>query len=143
MDRGSPLAFDLTSLVQEVANDGDFEARARHRSVVVTQADACIVNGFEEPLRSAVENVVRNAIRHTAEGTAVEVSLQVKDSRALVRVRDYGLGVPESMLSEMFHRFAESAMSNPKALDSDSPSRNAPSLFIEAPFEPPTHPAAD
>src|SRR5436189_2396053 len=31
VDRGSPAPFDLTSLVQEVANDGDFEARARNR----------------------------------------------------------------------------------------------------------------
>ena len=70
VDRGSPASFDLTNLVQEVANDGDFEARARNRSVVIQQADPCTITGFEELVRSAVENVVRNAIRHTAEGTA-------------------------------------------------------------------------
>ena len=73
--------------------------------MVIKQADACTVNGFEELLRSAVENVVRNAIRHTPEGTAVEISLQVSGSRALLRVRDYGPGVPESMLSEIFLPF--------------------------------------
>jgi two-component system sensor histidine kinase CpxA len=105
VDRGSPAQFDLTTLVQEVANDGDFEARARDRSVVIKQADACTVSGFEELLRSAVENVVRNAIRHTAEGTAVEISLHVGHSRALLQVRDHGPGVPESMLSEIFLPF--------------------------------------
>jgi len=105
VDRGSPAPFDLTNLVQEVANDGDFEARARNRSVVIEQAGACTVNGFEEVLRSAVENVVRNAIRHTAEATAVEISLEIGNSRALLRVRDYGPGVPESMLSEIFLPF--------------------------------------
>ncbi len=78
VDRGSPARFDLANLVQEVANDGDFEARARNRSVLIKQADACTVSGFEELLRSAVENVVRNAIRHTADGTAVEISLQIR-----------------------------------------------------------------
>lgn len=112
VDRGSPAPFDLTNLVQEVASDGDFEARARNRSVVIKQADACTVNGFEELLRSAVENVVRNAIRHTAKETAVEISLQISDSRALVRVRDRGPGVPESMLSEIFLPFRRVANGN-------------------------------
>jgi len=112
VDRGSPAQFDLTNVMQEVANDGDFEARARHRSVVIKRSDACTVNGFEEVLRSAVENVVRNAIRHTAEGTAVELSLQVGNSRALLQVRDHGLGVPESMLSEIFLPFRRVANGN-------------------------------
>jgi signal transduction histidine kinase len=109
VDRGSPVSFDLTNLVQEVASDGDFEARARNRSVVIKQADACTVKGFEELLRSAVENVARNAIRHTAEGTAVEISLQNKGSRAMLRVRDYGPGVPESMLADIFLPFRRGA----------------------------------
>ena len=98
--------------MQEVANDGDFEARARNRSVVMQQADACTVNGFEELVRSAVENVVRNAIRHTAEGTAVEISLQTAKARALLRVRDHGPGVPDSMLSEIFLPFRRVANGN-------------------------------
>jgi signal transduction histidine kinase len=105
VDRGTPAQFDLTNLVHEVANDGNFEARARNRSVVIEPADACTLTGFEELLRSAIENVARNAIRHTAQGTAVEISLQVKNSRALLRVRDHGPGVPPSMLSDIFLPF--------------------------------------
>jgi signal transduction histidine kinase len=112
VDRGSPAPFDLTALVQEVASDGDFEARAHNRNVVIAQADPCTVNGFEEPLRSAVENVVRNAIRHTAEGTAVSISLDVKDAHALLRVRDHGPGVPPSMLSDIFQPFRRIANDN-------------------------------
>ena len=112
VDRGTPVSFDLANLVQEVANDGDYEARARHRSVLVQQADACTLTGFEELLRSAVENVVRNAIRYTDEGTAVEISLQVRVARALLRVRDFGPGVPSSMVSEIFLPFRRVASGN-------------------------------
>ncbi len=112
VDRGFPTPFDLTNLVQEVASDGDFEARARNRSVVVQPAEACTMTGFEELLRSAVENVVRNAIRHTREGTAVEITLHIGGARALLRVRDYGSGVPESMLSEIFLPFRRVANGN-------------------------------
>jgi two-component system sensor histidine kinase CpxA len=105
VDQGAPAPFDLSNLVQEVASDGDFEARASRRNVVIRRADPCTVNGFEEMLRSAVENVVRNAIRYTAEGTAVDISLEVAGPRALLRVRDRGPGVPENMLSEIFLPF--------------------------------------
>jgi two-component system sensor histidine kinase CpxA len=104
-DRGSPVPFDLTNLVLEVAADADFEARARNRRAVVKQADVCTLPGYEELLRSAIENVVRNAVRHTAEGTAVEISLRNDGARAVLSVRDYGPGVPESMLSEIFQPF--------------------------------------
>jgi two-component system sensor histidine kinase CpxA len=60
-------------------------------------------------IRSAIENVVRNAVRHTAEGLAVEVSLSSEsgngDRMALVRVRDYGNGVPENVIKEIFRPF--------------------------------------
>lgn len=112
VDRGTPERFDLANLVQEVASDADFEARSRHCSVVVTQADPCTVAGFEELLRSAVENVARNAIRHTAEGTEVEVSVKHLDSRAIVRVRDRGPGVAEKVLPEIFLPFRRASNGN-------------------------------
>jgi len=110
-DRGSPARFDLTNLVQEVANDADFEARARGRRVILKQADACTTEGYEELLRSAVENVVRNAVRHTAEGTAVEISLR-NASQITLLVRDHGPGVPESMLPEIFLPFRRVSADN-------------------------------
>jgi len=102
--RGTAARFDLTNLVQEVANDADFEARARNRRVVVTRSDTCTIEGYEELLRSAVENVVRNAVRHTAEGSAVEIALEC-GPRVLLNVRDRGPGVPEEMLPEIFQPF--------------------------------------
>jgi two-component system, OmpR family, sensor histidine kinase CpxA len=101
--------FDLTNLVQEVAADGDFEARAHGRAVKVIHADACTMSGVPEMLRSAIENVVRNAIRYTPEGKSVEVSIEQTNSsgsaKARLRVRDYGPGVPEGMLADIFVPF--------------------------------------
>jgi signal transduction histidine kinase len=105
VDRGAAARFDLANLVQEIASDAHFEARACNRGVVIEHADQCMVNGFEELLRSAIENVARNAIRHTAEATTVEISLQIHNARVSLRVRDFGLGVPESMLSDIFLPF--------------------------------------
>src|SRR5204863_136254 len=97
--------FDFTNLVQEVAADGDFEARAHGREVKVTRADACTISGASEMLRSAIENVVRNAVRYTAEATAVEISLERSEGNAILKIRDHGPGVPKIMLAGIFLPF--------------------------------------
>lgn len=99
---------DLARLVREVADDADFEARSRNRSVHVTTCEECSTTGTEELLRSAVENVVRNAVRYTAEGTEVEVALRVRngnENAAVISVRDHGQGVPEEAMEKIFHPF--------------------------------------
>lgn len=68
--------FDLGLLVREITDDADFEARSRKRSVNLESAASCIVVGNEQLLRRAIENVVRNAVQYTAEGTEVEVKVE-------------------------------------------------------------------
>jgi two-component system sensor histidine kinase CpxA len=100
---------ELSAVVREIVADADFEARNDHRAVRITVCDECQMVGAGALLRSAIENVVRNAVRYTMEGTTVEVSLQCHgtngDRDALIRVRDYGMGVPEEMLADIFKPF--------------------------------------
>jgi signal transduction histidine kinase len=104
--------FDLANLVQEVVADGDFEARAQDRSVRFIANESCTITGVAELIRSAVENVIRNAVRHTATGTTVEVTMERQSRSILLRVRDHGPGVPDAMLQDIFlpfHRVAAGA----------------------------------
>ena len=100
---------DLASLVRDVAGDADYEARSVNRSVQVVWTERCSINGIEDLLRSAVENVVRNAVRFTPAGTAVEVALQRQNGGggnfAVISVRDRGKGVPEDALEKIFRPF--------------------------------------
>ncbi len=97
--------LNLRSLVEQVAADADFEANAKNRSVRIVRADDCRVVGSDSLIRSAVENVLRNAIRYTKEGTSVEVSLTNTSGKATVRIVDHGEGVPESELANLFRPF--------------------------------------
>ena len=101
--------FDLAALVREVAADADFEAQARDCSVVVEECDACELRGTRQLLQSAVENVVRNAVRYTPEGTAVKIALRCRrengGGEAVIDVLDEGAGVPEESLKEIFRPF--------------------------------------
>jgi two-component system, OmpR family, sensor histidine kinase CpxA len=105
---GSSLV-NLGELVEEVANDANFEAQSRKCRVQVDIPEDCLVKGYAEVLHSAVENVVRNALRYTWEGTDVQVSLKAEHGpegdQAVLRVGDFGPGIPESSLDKLFQPF--------------------------------------
>lgn len=99
---------DLKTLVSEVVEDAEFEVRDRDRTVRFSGSDVH-VRGNTSLLRSATENIIRNAARYTAAGTAVEVTLgterQGDKQMAVLVVRDHGPGVPESELNKIFRAF--------------------------------------
>jgi len=96
---------DLAALIQMVADATDFEARSTGRSVRIVACEPSQINGSLTLLRSAIENVVRNAVRYTSEGTAIEISLLNTPIEAVISVRDYGAGLPESELEAIFRPF--------------------------------------
>jgi len=96
---------DLNEVVADVVEDADFEARAKGKRVDLTSNVACRISGSDNLLRSAIENVVRNAVRYTDEGTAVKVSLSQENGTATVRVSDSGGGVPDGELKNLFVPF--------------------------------------
>jgi two-component system sensor histidine kinase CpxA len=104
-ERVPPETVELEELVQEVIDDANYEAKPLNKEVKAMQLDSCRVRGAAELLRSGIENVVRNAIRYTAEGSAIEVSLTCKLDTAQITVRDYGPGVPEAELGHIFEPF--------------------------------------
>jgi two-component system sensor histidine kinase CpxA len=104
-ERVPPETVALEDVVQQVIDDANYEAKPLHKEVRVLELAQCVVRGSSELLRSGIENVVRNAIRYTAEGTAVEVSLTTRLDAAVVTVRDHGPGVPDSELQHIFEPF--------------------------------------
>jgi len=97
---------DLAQLADEVSRDADFEACACNRRVQYLPAPGLVLWGNREMLRRALENVVRNAVRYTAQGSTVEVSLErAAGPQAVLRVRDFGPGVPQEQLLDIFHPF--------------------------------------
>ncbi|HXH69783.1 MAG TPA: ATP-binding protein [Pyrinomonadaceae bacterium] len=97
--------MNLTKLFEQIVVDADFEANANGKSVKISQKAESRVFGNENLLRSAIENVLRNAVRYTKENTSVEVSLEKENKNALISVRDFGAGVPEIELENLFRPF--------------------------------------
>ena len=100
--RQEPVPLD--ELLRGLVDDCSVEAQARHCRIELTATEPAQVRGDPELLRRAIENVIRNAIRHAPAGTAVEVRLR-KDAAVSVLVRDYGPGIPEEHLPRIFDPF--------------------------------------
>jgi two-component system sensor histidine kinase CpxA len=101
---------ELRSLLEGLAEDAGFEA-ASHDCSVRLQAESPVeVGGSRSLLRSALENVIRNAVGYSGSGTEVEIDLGKEGREAVIRIRDRGPGVPEGeeeRLFEPFYRVAE------------------------------------
>ncbi len=96
---------DLTELTSQIVRSADFELQQQNGAVRLSSHGELFVHGNAELLHSAIENVIRNAIRYTGAGNSVEVDMNDVQleaagttAHAFVRlvVRDYGQGVPES-----------------------------------------------
>ena len=100
----------LDELVLNIADDAEFEAQARqcHVEAVIPEGNWSVC-GNASLLHSAVENVVRNAIRYTQEKTSVKINLAReqgdKGPEAVLNVSDSGPGVPPDSLSKLFEPF--------------------------------------
>jgi len=98
-------SVNLRKIVEEIVADADFEAQAKDKSVKITEIENSRFLGSENLVRSAIENVLRNAVRYTDEKTAVEVSLKNLNGDAVIDIKDHGGGVPENELENLFRPF--------------------------------------
>lgn len=96
---------NLKKIVEEIASDADFEAQAKGKAVKISAIEDSRFLGSENLVRSAIENVLRNAVRYTDEKTAVEVSLRNLNGDAVIEIKDHGGGVPENELENLFRPF--------------------------------------
>jgi len=97
--------IDVVDLLVEVCDDARFEARASNRELVFTTNGGYVADVIGELLYRAFENVVRNAVKFTLEGTVVSVVAEASSAGLVVTVSDQGPGVPQEAHLQMFEPF--------------------------------------
>jgi signal transduction histidine kinase len=71
------------------------------------RAMSAAVAGDPHLLTTMIDNLVRNSIRFTPEGGSVEIRAAANGDKGIISVRDYGVGIPESLIDHVFDRFAQ------------------------------------
>ncbi|HET9597017.1 MAG TPA: ATP-binding protein [Anaeromyxobacteraceae bacterium] len=103
---------DLVALAQRAAEDqrGLMEDRGLELSVHVP-AGPVVVSGDETRLAQVLGNLLGNAAKFTPPGGRISVAVAAEDGRAVVHVRDTGMGIEPHMLDSIFEPFTQAQQS--------------------------------
>lgn len=102
---------DLTALLAQIITDAEYEHQRDGKRVRLEAPQPSMVSGDEAALRSALENILRNALHYTAHDTDVTVTVEPPDAQSTVvrlHVRDHGPGVPDEHVMHIFEPFFRS-----------------------------------
>ncbi|WP_420465503.1 sensor histidine kinase [Panacagrimonas sp.] len=100
-------AVDLLELAQDVVEAE--RPQAEHRGVsLAIRGPALSAQGERDALMRALENLIRNAVRHAPAGSEVEIVIGGDSGEAFLQVLDRGRGVPVEDLPRLFEPFFRS-----------------------------------
>ncbi len=92
MAAGKPLEpYQVKEIVEEIAGDYDVDVSVNGDCMV--QADAAFP--------SVIDNLVENAVVH-GEADHIEISMEKRDGRCIVRIADDGTGIPDKVKERVF-----------------------------------------
>jgi len=96
-----PLQLD--ALITAIAADASFEAESMQKTVDISTLSPCMVQADALWLGRALDNVIRNAIRHTS--NSVEIASATEGNRVTITIRDHGPGVEKLHMGRLFDPF--------------------------------------
>lgn len=103
------VQIDFQNLVRdcvEAARSGHHLQSEALRLEASANGNGTLVNGDPEELRTAVSNVLDNAIKYSGQRVEVSVRIEVPDEKHVaLSVRDHGVGIPPAELKRVFKRF--------------------------------------
>lgn len=112
--------LNVLDVVQAIIDDVRFEY-GEHTSIRIDyERDDVSIMGYDSALRSAFENVIRNAARHGKAGGSVDVTVMVEDATAIISIQDDGGGVAPDELEHLVEPFYRAAANRPESARSGS-----------------------
>lgn len=105
--RNTSIAYqeiDLRQILTSLINDANFEYGSKKVQLSVA-AENNIVSGDAKLLHRAVENLIRNALHYSYEKSLINVCVKNTSKRAVIKIVDFGPGIPKQQLKEIFTPF--------------------------------------
>lgn len=98
---------DIEEIVQLVMQSAHVEGERRHIQVEFNKESDKLphISMDKQKIRMALQNLVDNAIKYSAEGTTVTVTAGVKNNRLLISVADNGIGIAQHEQKQIFSKF--------------------------------------
>lgn len=95
---------DLRELALAVM--GNFESQLKEKDLDgQVRGDACVVPADRERMQQVMTNLVSNAVKYSAAGGCIRVTVEDRGDSGVIRVEDQGIGIPAEDLKRIFERF--------------------------------------
>lgn len=103
-------SIDLVEITQHIITQMG-QSSERHELTLITSIPHIQAQVDRGRIEQVLMNLITNAIKYSPEGGKVEVTLQVEKGQqvALISIRDYGIGIPQSEQAELFGRFVRAS----------------------------------
>jgi PAS domain S-box-containing protein len=83
-----------------------FQVQHPTRSIrMMVDAGDAIVVADPDRMRQVIDNLLSNALKYSAEGTNIDLEVEVVGSEMLTSVSDHGIGIPRDEIPQLFERF--------------------------------------
>lgn len=106
--------LDVIDLLNEILSDAAFEAQARNISITKSVDGVFPAEVEGELIYRAMENIVRNAVKYTADQSRISVSCATTADILKIRVVDQGPGVIRDELERIFQPFTRGNDAGPR-----------------------------
>jgi len=103
--RAEGMPVELRELLNEVVSEHRLQSEDKKIGISCEFADGVIVYGAPEQLKGIFGNLLANALAYTPENGAVEISLALLGTNAVVRLSDNGIGISAADIPKIFDRF--------------------------------------
>lgn len=100
-------SFDLRALLEQAVADARLAAGRREVAIALEAPERLPITGDQRLLRSAVGNLLGNAVKFTHEGSAISVRAQRNETGILLEIEDGCGGLPKGNLNELFEPFVQ------------------------------------
>lgn len=98
--------FDLFELTEEVFEQFENKAGKRDVQLKIRKPQySVVVCADRQRIAQVMSNLISNAINHSFDGGKVVVSFEVTKKNIIVKVQDFGEGIPPEHITRIFERF--------------------------------------
>lgn len=100
---GNKTAIPLAPLLKKLQEDA--KIIAPEQQILITIPETIAVNGWEDRLERALDNLIRNALRFNSTDQPIEITAWQQSQQTHISIRDHGIGVNEENLAQLSKPF--------------------------------------